>query len=142
MQNQLFKSLFTVAYFGLFRVSKIVAQTATVSGTAIGSKDIIVTEDSVAITIRRHKTNQTGFPVTIKLLAEADKSICLVRWINAYSQAVQHIAVFCCFFCHHNSATVTRQQFSGVLAKSIAKTRYAPGHYRSNSFHIEEHQTS
>ena len=77
---------------------------------------------------------QMGKPLTIKLPADLDQSICPVLAVRQYLH--NRINSDGPLFCHMDCAPVTRQQFSGVLAKCIRKTAFASGHYRSHSFRI------
>lgn len=126
----LFKALFTMAYFGLFRVSELVYSKGSVP---LLKTDVVSSNRGLCITLRRHKTNQSGSPLVIKLPRESDISICPVRAFDKYTELCQSDNLL---FCHRDGSYVSRQQFSGVLGKCIAKTKYRAGHYRSHSFRI------
>lgn len=133
-ESNLFKSLFTIAYFGLFRVSELVVASNTLIGTALMSENIQLDKNSVVITLLKYKTNQRGKEVTLKLPSDSNQAICPVYTTSKYIQIrPKHSSIF---FCHANGSPVTRQQFSAVLSKCLGKTIYASGHYRSHSFRI------
>lgn len=133
-ESTLFRSLFTTAYFGLFRVSELVAASNTLISTALTSENICIDQNSLVITLQKYKTNQRGDEVTIKLPPETNQSICPVHAVKEFIQMrPKHSSIF---FCHANGTPVTRQQFSAVLAKCLGKTSYASGHYKSHSFRI------
>lgn len=133
----LFKSLFVLAYFGLFRVSELVAPSSTVQGSPIQFSDVSLGSHGQPVNIRlsTYKTKHRGAPVTVKLPCESsDPNLCPVCALNAYGSCRPKVRGP--FFCHASGRPVTRQQFSAVLSKCIAKTKFASAHYRSHSFRI------
>jgi len=129
-ETLLFHALFTLAYFGSFRVGELVASGSSVN---LFVKDLELTVDYICITLRYYKTNQRGKPVTVKLPREPRAEICPVRAIKAYLDLGVSDGPL---FRHMDGSLVTRQQFSGVLAKCLRKTKYSTGHFRSHSFRI------
>ena len=75
-ERSLFNAMFTLAYFGPFRVSELVA-TATYS-YQLQIAVVRVTGDrhAILVTLRKHKTNQRGIPVTIRIPYEPE-SVCV-----------------------------------------------------------------
>lgn len=133
-ESKLFRSLFTMAYFGLFRVSELVAASNALVGTALKSENIQIDQNYVVITLNKFKTNQRGDVVTLKLPSESNTAICPVHAADEFDQLrPKHCPIF---FSHANGTPVTRQQFSAVLAQCLRKTVYVSGHYRSHSFRI------
>lgn len=133
----LFKSLFVLAYFGLFRVSELIAPSNTVTGFTLQYSDVTFdsTMQAVEVKLYTYKTNQRGVPVTIKLPSEDNEpTICPVRATQAFSAIRPKILG--AFFCHSSGKPVTRQQLSAVLTKCIAKTTFSSAHYRTHSFRI------
>lgn len=129
----LFHALFTLAYFGLFRVGELVSTNAT-SKSGLLVDDLRIERKTVSLVLRGYKTNQKRTPLTIKLPAEEEQAICPVLGSRKYVQnrvkSPGHL------FCHANGTEVTRQQFASVLAKCLQKTVHAGGHYRTHSFRI------
>ena len=83
-ESMLFKALFSVAYFGLFRVSKLVF---TNNGNmSISVEDIRFDSDQkhVVLCLRTSKTNQSGKPTYLKLPCESDDAICPVCNLKIY----------------------------------------------------------
>jgi len=134
-EANLFHALFTLAYFGLFRVSELVlGRPRGEQANNLQVQDMQLGPDKVNIILRTFKTKQRGQPSTIKLPSDKNKLICPVRALQNYM--TRRPDTKGPLFCHINTHPVTRQQFSGVLAKCIAKTKYAQGHFRSHSFRI------
>lgn len=133
----LFKAAYTIAYFGLLRVSEVVFTTQNYSERPLQVGDINVEDSGQAInlTIRVSKTNQCGIPTILRIPASQNKTICCIRAMQQYmsrrNPADQGI-----LFCHSNHSPVTRSQFSGVLAKAIARTGLPASKFRSHSFRI------
>lgn len=89
-ERSLFNAMFTLAYFGLFRVSELVA-TATCSNQ-LQIADVRVTGDkhAILVTLRKHKTNQRGIPVTIRIPYEPESALCPVRSFTDYLAVRPH----------------------------------------------------
>lgn len=136
-ETTLFKALFVVAYFGLFRVSELVSPSNTMRGSPIQFSDVNLDTQGKSVNICLHtfKTNHRGATVTVKLPCETDDSnICPVGALQAFVTVRPKIQGP--FFCHASGMPVIRQQFSAVLSKCIAKTKFSSAHYRSHSFRI------
>jgi site-specific recombinase XerD len=133
-ENRLFKTMFTLAYFGLFRISELVATRTT--NRAVGFSEVKIANDkkSVFITLTVYKNNQYGKPVTLKIPCEADISICPVCSLRSYLAVRPDINGQ--FFIHMNGTPVTRYQFSAVLQKSLSRTKFGSEKYKSHSFRI------
>ena len=132
-ETSLFGALFTMAYFGLFRVSELVSSGQDAKHN-IQSSDIQFNSDNVIITLNYHKTNQRGRQINIKLPSDNNKTVCPINAGTIFRKNRPQQSGS--FFCHANGTEVTRQQFSKVLSKCISKTTFANGHYRSHSFRI------
>lgn len=129
-ESCLFHALYTMAYFGLFRISELVS---TNGSLPLMATDVKLIEDKLHITLRHSKTNQRSIPVIIKLPREPNVTVCPVQ---AFANYLEFQVPGGLLFRHADGSPVTRQQFSGVLAKCIHKTKFAAGHYRSHSFRI------
>lgn len=130
-ESALFRALFALSYFGLFRVSEVVACAGT--ATLLVS-DTTLEQNSITIRLQSYKTKQKGHPVKLKIPADSDIRICPVAAVRDYMAGRASLPGP--LFCHANNAPVTRQQFSSVLSKCLKKTIYMSGHYRSHSFRI------
>lgn len=132
-EAKLFSALFTLAYFGLFRVSELTVSTPL--QTTLQSSDVSFCRSNQVVVIRlwHYKTNQKGKPVFIKL-PDQKGGICPVRKLREFLELRPKCNT--ALFCHRNGAAVTRSQFTHVLSRAICHTRYHSGHFRSHSFRI------
>ncbi|XP_053392611.1 uncharacterized protein LOC123564884 [Mercenaria mercenaria] len=134
-ETKLFSALFTLAYFGLFRVSELVAPRTYHLGNALLRDDVSFMHNNcyVIIKLRHYKTNQRGKPVLIKIPRQ-NETICPVLKLIAFLELRPMYQV--ALFCHQNGAVVTRSQFTDVLSKAISRTCYRGGNFKSHSFRI------
>lgn len=131
---KLFHSLFTLAYFGMFRVGELVNTNKHQQGNALLNEDVQITRDSsIIIRLNLFKTNQRGKPVYLKVPSDVGY-ICPVKAIKEFMAVRPNIRGS--LFCHSDGSVVTRTQFSAVLAKAINKTRFLRAQYRTHSFRI------
>ena len=133
-EYQLFKAMFCLAYFGLFRVGELVSTKGQVN--MLQSRDVTldIPNKHVLISMSRFKTNQRGNPVILKLPCERDGSICPVHSLQKYlfyksSQTGP-------LFIHSNGAVATRYQFAAVLKKCIDRSQYNHSNVKTHSFRI------
>lgn len=132
-EAKLFSALFTLAYFGLFRVSELTVSTPLQTTLQISDVSFCRNGQAVVICLRHYKTNQKGKPVFIKL-PEQKGDICPVRNLREFLEL--RPKCYALLFCHKNGTVVTRSQFTHVLSRAIGLTRYQSGHFRSHSFRI------
>lgn len=134
-EAQMFRAVYSLAYFGLFRVSELVFTTVT-PNRALQLDDMHFDDSfqALIIRIRSSKTNQAGPPVMVRIPRSDHSSICCVRLMQAFMRARQAIGGF--LFCHANGAPLTRSQFSGVLSKVLNHAGMPSSKYRSHSFRI------
>ena len=79
-EAKMFTSVFTLAYFGLFRISELVCQNKSVADRkALQFGDILFKDDSMKITIRFSKTDQMGKSSAIILQGSENSIICPVN---------------------------------------------------------------
>lgn len=114
---KIFKAAFLLAYFGMFRVSEIVAHSAVLVDRTLKFANVEVTPGAkaVIVVLDVYKMNQHGLPVSMKIPAKVDGSVCPVR---------------------ANGCPVTRYQFSAVLAKCIRLICPSCSNIKSHSFWI------
>lgn len=132
-ETKMFSSVFTLAYFGLFRVSELVAVSSSRVGFPIEYSDLSFSGNKyVSIRLRHSKTNHSGRPIILKIPKEIGQ-ICPVRMLTEFVIIrPRHQGVL---FCHRDSSVVTRTQFSAVLNKCIGRLGLS-GTYRTHSFRI------
>ncbi|MES9880225.1 MAG: tyrosine-type recombinase/integrase [Sedimenticola sp.] len=135
-EASLFLAAFLLAYFGMFRVSELVAPSRCSLGTALLRSDVSFSADnaSVSISLRTYKTKQRGPPTIIKLTREVNGDICPVRALHAFLRLRPNNVDT--LFCHANGTPVSRSQFCGVLAKCLRVSGYHNQIVRSHSFRI------
>ena len=131
-ETGLFKALFTLAYFGLFRVSELVFTQTT--NRAVQINDVKIGRDNTSCSICLHvfKNNQLGQPVMLRIPCEENKLICPVCNLKAY--IAQRPNVKGQLFSHANSGPVTRYQFSAVLKKCIRNSSFKCQEVKTHSF--------
>ena len=131
----LFQAVFTLAYFGLFRISELVSNSAISHANAVLKKDVVLESDGkIVVTLRVFKTNQMGQPVILKIPAESTSHICPVIAMQKYFQVRPSFEGP--LFIHSNGSPLSRGQFSAVLSKCIYNCRAYNGLFRSHSFRI------
>lgn len=133
---KLFKSLWLLAYFGLFRISELVACYAYGPNYNINRGDIYISPDGhfVSVSLNRHKTNQCSKATVLKLALEQDKNACPVTALISYINVRPDIEGS--LFCHADGKPVLRHQFSFLLDKCIVRAGFNRGKYTSHSFRI------
>jgi len=133
-ESALFKAIFSIAFFGLFRVSELVF---TDNGNrSLQSEDVYLDKDKkhVSLCLRVSKNNQYGNPIHMKLPCESDISICPVCNLKVYMQLRPQMPGQ--LFVHENKKLVTRYQFSAVLKKCLQQSGFKVDIYKSHSFRI------
>lgn len=131
---KLFYSLFILAYFGLFRVSELVAVGKYQFENALNFNDVSFVENKyVVIRLRHFKTNQRGKPVFLKLPRQSG-SLCPVQSLTEFLSVRPRVQSQ--LFCHRDGSVVTRTQFSAVLSKAIKQSPFSAVMYKSHSFRI------
>lgn len=134
-ETRLFTALWVLAYFGLFRISELVAPTKfkvnnTLQGTDV---NILPNNSGLEICLGRYKTNQLGKKTVLKIPQELGKQLCPVKSLSEYLNLRPNIRGP--LFCHINGDPVTRGQFAAVLGKCIKVTNLS-GIFKSHSFRI------
>jgi len=133
-ETVLFKALFTVAFFGLFRVGELVDTTSGNAPIMVDSTQINLAKTHVSLVLKVTKNNQYGHPMCIKLPCESEKLIC----------PVNNLGIFLAMrprsngnlFIHENMQSVTRCQFSSVLNKVLSQLGFNCKVYKTHSFRI------
>ena len=134
-ESTLFQALFSVAYFGLFRVSELVATNPLSPNSGIQYPAIKVDTSArkLIITLNVFKTNQHGLPIQVKIPCEPSPP-CPLEAIQRF--LARRPAVSGPFFCHADGKPVTRYQFNAVLQKCLYLTEFSSSHFRTHSFRI------
>lgn len=133
-ESSLFKSLFTLAYFGLFRIGELVYTDHRQAGYALQLADITLSDQKLTICVRLCKTNKTGKPIFVHISSVSDKRICPViamqQFMHLRSTGSGSL------FIHANMLPVTRYQFCAILNKAVSSAGLSNQCVRSHSFRI------
>lgn len=131
----LFRAAFTLAYFGLLRVSELVFTSQSQANRPLFVSDVQFNKYStISIKIRTSKTHQSGKPVILNIPTADMTDICCVRSARSYMSMRPNCGGY--FLCHSNKSPLTRYQFSCILSKAIAKLGLQNNHYKTHSFRI------
>jgi hypothetical protein len=133
-EQVLFTAAFSLAFFGLLRVSEFTTPTNKASShRQLLVSDISVSTNMVLLRIRWSKTDQLGLSVTLQI--EAQPGIfCPVNNLTKYLKDRPNSGSSNLFI-HFNAKPLTKYQFCSVLQKALHFIN-APGHFRSHSFRI------
>lgn len=135
-ETKLFSAIWTLAYFGLFRVSELVASSSfrKYNQLLIGDIQFPKNMQSVSLRLNRSKTNQSCSPNVIKIPAENESALCPVKALTTYLKMRPNLSGP--LFCHADGKAVTRSQFSSVLSKCIFEASLNTSCYKTHSFRI------
>lgn len=133
-EAKLFSAIFTLAYFGLFRISELVSPTNYGVYNQIRQGDLFLSADGnyVFVRLRRYKTHQNGPPTTLKIPKET-REPCPLRAVQSYLSIATKGEVA---FCHYNGKPVTRQQVTSVLHRCLLYSKQEINGFKSHSFRI------
>lgn len=132
----LFKAAFTLAYYGLLRISELVYTGPMHTDRPLQLRDISydLHNKTLFIQIRKSKTDQSGKAIKLKIYPAGEGNICCVHSVLAFMKARPKSEGY--LLCHQNRAPLTRYQFSSILAKSISKLGLSPVFFKTHSFRI------
>lgn len=133
-EETLFQAAYALTYFGLFRVSEVVANSESKKNNSIKLQDTVISKKNVTVTLHHTKNNQIGTPVKVKIPHEEDNIICPVYRLNQYLAIRPNYAGP--LFCHINGSALTRYQFASVLNKTLNRLNIIDEKYRTHSFRI------
>ena len=132
----LFKAAFTLAYYGLLRVSEVVYTGPLHKDRPLQLSDVSydTRNKTLILHIRKSKTDQTGNTFNLKIYPADKGNICCVNSVLLFMRARPKIEGH--LLCHQNGDPLTRNQFAIVLTKCISKLGLAPEPFRTHSFRI------
>lgn len=133
-ESTLFKAVFSLAYFGLFRVSEIVFSHQEQIDNPLQLEDLLFDKlnKAVIVCLRRSKTSRT--PVSLRIPCDMNENICCVRALQKYVHIRPKGQGF--LFVHADCSPLTRYQFSAILAKVIRFLQLPEGKFKTHSFRI------
>lgn len=133
-ETVMFTAAFSLAFFGLLRISEFTVPSIKKSSQKhLSVNDIHLANNTVFLRIRWSKTDQLGSSVTLQIEANREAH-CPVQSLSKYLNNRPHT----CrgnLFIHFNTKPLTRFQFCSVLQKALHFIN-APNHVRSHSFRI------
>lgn len=127
----LFRSAFSLAFFGALRVSEFTAPNARSISPLLAS-DVVVLRDSVRLRIARSKTDQYG-QGTWLTISEITHEFCPVCLLRTFIEMRRPGASF---LIHQNDAPLTRFQFSSMFKKGLAALGLPTAEFGTHSFRI------
>ncbi len=138
-EASLFTALYTLAFFGFFRVSELVAASGTDrSNRALLLSDTLVAGDQsqMQILLRTSKTDKHGRGTRIDIQSVPKSILCPVAAMSNYLS--KRPAVQGPLFIHFDHATLTKFQFQSVFKKALEATSFPviTKQYSSHSFRI------
>ena len=134
-ESFLFSSLFSLAFFGFFRVGELVQSSKTTVAHALQVQNvcIIPESNSLSIFVPYSKTDQFGKGCTIQL-PPSSSIVCPVVLLKSFLRLRPPFPGS--FFKHCNGEPVTRYQFVSVLKKALLAAGIHSSLYNSHSFRI------
>lgn len=132
----LFKAAFTLAYFGLLRVSELVFTGPMHADRPLQYDDVSYDLKSkiLFVQIRKSKTNQVGKAIKLKIYPAEKGAVCCVEAVLNFMKVRPHVKGY--LFCHENREPLTRYQFASILSKSISKLGLPTTIFKTHSFRI------
>ncbi|XP_077207291.1 integrase/recombinase xerD homolog [Paroedura picta] len=126
---------FTVAFFGAFRCSELLAPARwSASSHAVAINDVEVYREHLVITLRHSKTDQRGRGSRITLHRSHHREICPVRNMQAYL-SVRPLGQGG-LFVHQDGTSFSRYQFGAVLKRCLRGMGVCTRFYSAHSFRI------
>lgn len=130
-ETVLFSFAFSMAFFGLLRVSEFTV--VNTSDNVLMYGDIQYNSNSINIQLHMSKTDQLGLGSGIRITKDSENKF-LFDYCTQYFQSRPKIKGPA--FCHFNTNPLTSYQFNAVMKKSLTFIGCNPKHYSSHSFRI------
>ncbi|XP_068103215.1 uncharacterized protein [Hyperolius riggenbachi] len=131
-EASLFKTAFTLSFFGAFRVGELVSPNKHRVG-GILAPDVAVQEDSVSILLRRSKTDQASKGRSVSLF-RIGGPLCPRAAVESFMAIRPPGAT--AFLAHADGIPLTRFQFTAIFRKCLAFIGFPPAEFASHSFRI------
>lgn len=134
-ETRLFIAVFTVAFFGFFRVGELTVTKPDYVHRVVSLNDISFDKDlgTLVIKLRYSKADQLGKGVEIKL-HKSGTVVCPVSNVEQYLNVRSKVDGP--LFCHANGKPLSRYQFTAVLQKVLARLDINYNSYKAHSFRI------
>ena len=134
-ETSLFKCIFSLAFFGLFRIGELVCNNKRQpQSKVLHLRDIAFKEDSMKVTVRFSKTDQTGKSSSAILKGKKGSPLCPVQATKNYiAKRGIHAGPL---FCHSDGSFLSRFQFNKVLELALQFCKIDTSNIKSHSFRI------
>ena len=133
----LFRAAYTLAFFGLFRVSELVLTSPCYPDQPLQITDVIFQhrtgQDFLRVCLRKCKTSQTRKSfIDVPMIGSVPE--CPVFNMKAYLKLRPTNSRY--LFCHCNGKPMTRYQFGSVLSKAMQAINLPTANFKTHSFRI------
>lgn len=132
-ESALFCAAFALAFFGALRVGELVSPSKRANG-GLQWDDLVCTQESVRIYIKRSKTDQAGKGVQLEVFRIAGSQICPVAAVKKFSDLRPRCPGS--FLIHADRSSLSKFQFVAVFKRCLSAAGYDPIRYSSHSFRI------
>nr|XP_056703111.1 integrase/recombinase xerD homolog [Euleptes europaea] len=131
----LFEAAFSLAFFGAFRLSELVAQSRhDLTSRALLLGDICLHNSTLTIVVRRSKTDQVGKGMSVRLHKATTVRPCPIRALKRFLAIRPHIKG--CLLIHADYTPLTRYQFISVFKASVGSMGFPTSDFSGHSFRI------
>lgn len=117
----MYSAAFTLAFYGFLRLGEFTSKSKHEPGS-LGPEDVCMRMSRsgpvLQVQIKYSKNNQSGKSQTVSIAAIPNCSLCPVQNMQAYMAVRPRHAPG--FFCHFNSALLTRHEFQATLRKAVS----------------------
>lgn len=135
-EARLFKAVFSLAFFGFFRISELLGQSKSLVGGRPPLQLVDVTDSvsSLVLFLRGSKTDtyRQGLSISIPRVGDSPDA-CPVLSMRAYLAVRPHLPGD--LFIHFDGSPLSRYQFQAVLKKAATLLNWPPG-FSAHSFRI------
>ncbi|XP_075063546.1 integrase/recombinase xerD homolog [Mixophyes fleayi] len=132
-EKTLFSAAFSMAFFGAFRVSELVAKSRGHQESGLKAEHVSLCGGVVSCKIIRSKTDQSGRGAWVQLNRQPNSNICPVNLVSRFMNMRPQARLF---LCHHNGMPMTKYKFSAIMKKSLQSLNLDSSMYGTHSFRI------
>lgn len=129
------KSAFLLAFFGLFRIGEMVADTKVRAQRSVMLlRDIVIKDETLTITVRFSKTDQTGKSSSIVVNGQKGNPLCPVEAVKKFVK--RRGTEPGPLFLHYNGSFLSRFQFNKILLMALSIADPKQANIQTHSFRI------
>ncbi|XP_071137047.1 uncharacterized protein, partial [Mytilus edulis] len=132
-ETLLFSGLFSLAYFGFFRIGELVVNKSLAHSHTLSLDDFSFSDNNVSINLKFSKTDQLGKGSLI-IIPSINSHVCPVHLLKKYF--IARPKTIGPAFIHFGGHYVTRYQFNAVLKKALNVANITSDNFQSHSFRI------